>query len=159
VGHVFWQGRPPQPHALQQLPITLTIKSGTTEVNYPATTTDSRGVFTVTANLADGQYNWRVKNPKYLANGGSLTLVRGTVIQVEMGTMRAGDCNNDNLISSQDFIILKNSYGKQVGDPGYDDRANFNGDTVVNTQDFSAMRINFGQGGVPPLLPIGEEGP
>jgi len=54
---------------------------------------------------------------------------------------------------------LKNAYGKQVGDPGYDDRANFNGDTVVNTQDFSAMRVNFGQGGAPPVLPTGEGGP
>jgi hypothetical protein len=155
VGHVFWQGRPPQPDALQQLPITLTIKLGTTEVNYPVTTTDSSGFFTETADLPDGLYDWRVKNPKYLANSGSFTLVRGTVIQVDMGSMRAGDCNDDNVVSSQDFIILKNAYGKQVGDPGYDDRANFNGDTVVSSQDFNAMRINFGQGGPPPLLPAG----
>ena len=128
---------------------------GTTEVNYPYQNTDASGFFTVTANLADGPYNWRVKNPKYVADGGTLMLARGTVVQVEMDTMQAGDCNNDNVVSSQDFIILKNAYGKQVGDPGYDDRANFNGDTVVSSQDFNAMRINFGQGGPPPLLPAG----
>src|SRR5205823_9322567 len=82
VGHVFWQGRPAQPNALQQLPISLTIKSGTTEVNYPFQNTDSSGFFTVTADLPDGVYNWRVKDPKYLANSGSLTFVRGTVIMV-----------------------------------------------------------------------------
>jgi hypothetical protein len=40
-----------------------------------------------------------------------------------------------------------------VGDPGYDDRANFNGDTVVNSVDFNILRINFGMGGSPPVLP------
>jgi dockerin type I repeat protein len=153
VGHVFWQGRPPQPHALQQLPITLTIKSGTTEVNYPVTTTDSSGFFTETADLPGGVYNWRVKNPKYLANSGSFMLVRGTVIQVEMGDMRAGDCNDDNLVSAADFIILKNTFGRAVGEPFYDDRANFNGDNVVTAIDFNIMRINFGMAGSPPVMP------
>src|SRR5207244_11268299 len=35
VGHVNWQGRPAQPNSLQQLPVSLTLRSGTTEVNYP----------------------------------------------------------------------------------------------------------------------------
>src|SRR5438874_777913 len=45
VGHVTWQGRPAQPNALHQLPITLTLKSAITEVNYPVQTTDASGFF------------------------------------------------------------------------------------------------------------------
>src|SRR5205085_1348477 len=47
VGHVDWQGRPAQPDPLQQLPITLTLKSGSTEINYTGLTTDASGYFTV----------------------------------------------------------------------------------------------------------------
>src|SRR5207253_7460013 len=47
VGHVTWQGRPAQPDPLQQLPITLTLKSGAMEVNYSSRNTDANGFFTV----------------------------------------------------------------------------------------------------------------
>ena len=158
VGHVLWQGRPPQPNALQQLPITLTIKMGSTEVNYPVQTTDSSGFFTDTADLPAGLYNWRVKNPKYLANAGTFTLVRGATIQVYMDEMRAGDCNDDNVVNISDFVILKNTFGKQVGDLSYDDRANFDGNLVVNAVDFNIFRMNYGMGGAPPITPFGNEG-
>ena len=145
MGHVFWQGRAPAPSFFQQLALTLTIKMGATEVAYPFRNTDASGYFTVTANLPGGVYGWRVKNPKYLANAGTFLLVRGTVIQVEMGTMRPGDCNDDNVVNAQDFIILKNTFGHQVGEPSYDDSANFNGDLVVNVLDFNLMKPNFGR--------------
>ena len=74
VGHVDWQGRTPGT-ATYQLPITLTLKSTQYgETNYPPVTTDANGYFTVTTNLPPGSYNYRVKNPKYLANSGTVTL-------------------------------------------------------------------------------------
>lgn len=154
VGHVTWQGRPTQPNALQALPITLTLKSGSTEVNYPAVATDPSGFFTYTVSgLAPGTYNWRVKGPKYLANRGTLTLTGGPSSGSEMGLMRAGDANNDNLVSIVDFGIVKNTTGTAFGDPGYDDRADFNGDLRVNIVDFGLMRNNFGVPGAGPLHP------
>jgi hypothetical protein len=150
-GHVIWQGRPAQPNALQQLPVTLTLKLGTTEVNYTNLTTDANGLFTVPVGaLSPGTYNWRVKGSKHLANGGSVTLNGVSNTGVEMGTLRVGDCNNDNLVTAGDFIILRNSYGLGSGDPGYDDRAEFTGDGIVNIFDFNPMKVNFGSGGVPP---------
>ena len=62
IVHVVWEGRPAQPNALQQLPVTLTLKSASTEVNFPSATTDASGFFTVSvASLPNGTYNWRVK--------------------------------------------------------------------------------------------------
>ena len=153
VGHVTWQGRPAQPNSLQQLPITLTLKSGTTEVNYPSTTTDANGRFTVTTGLPNGMYNYRVKDPKYLANGGTVALASGTN-SAEMGLMHAGDCNDDNVVNVQDFNILKATFGRQAGDPGYDDRADWTGEHLVNIQDFGLLRGNFGTSGAPPISPI-----
>jgi hypothetical protein len=44
-----------------------------------------------------------------------------------MGLMRTGDCNNDNVVGAVDFTILKATFGKALGEPGYDDRADFTG--------------------------------
>lgn len=155
VSHVVWQGRPGQPNPLQQLPITLTLKSGDNEINYPAQTTDMSGYFTVTAPSDVGSYRWRVKSPMYLANSGTVGLMGAPTTQQEMGLMRAGDANNDNVISALDFNILKGTFGKSVGDPGYDDRSDFTGDQAVNITDFNLLKGNFGQGGAPPILPTG----
>jgi hypothetical protein len=100
----------------------------------------------VTTGLPDGSYNWRLKGQLNLANSGSLTLSASTS-STDMGMQRAGDATGDNLVSAQDFSILKNTFGKSEGQPGYDDRADFNRDDVVNSGDFSLLKGNFGQGG------------
>ena len=61
--------------------------------------------------------------------------------------MRAGDANDDNIITALDFNILKGSYGMGIGDPYYDDRADFNRDTTVNAVDFSLLKASFSQAG------------
>jgi hypothetical protein len=156
VGHVTWQGRPAQPHTLQQMPITLTVKMGTLEVNYASQTTDSSGFFTVSLGTnPGGTYNWRAKGPQYMANSGSFSFSSGASdVQVEMGLMKAGDLNNDNVINIQDVSIMRNSFQKQQGDPGYDPRADLTGDNNVNIQDYNLLRGNFGQSGAPPITPF-----
>lgn len=151
VGHMTWQGRPAQPSSLQQLPLTLTLTLGPSETDYPAINTTASGVFTASVSgLLTGTYTWRVKGPKYLANSGTINLTGAPTTNLEMGLMRAGDANNDNLVSSVDFTILKNTFGLSTGQPGYDDRADFNGDLVVNVSDFNLLRANFGSGGAAP---------
>lgn len=153
VGHVTWQGRAAQPNVFQQLPITLTLKLGTAEMDYPVTTTDASGYFTVSVAGLNDAYSWRVKGPKYLANAGTVTLAGTTTTQAEMGLMKAGDANNDNLVTVLDFNILKGTFGRGLGDPGYDDRADFTGDQIVNVSDFNLLKSNFGTGGAPPIAP------
>lgn len=174
VGHVTWQGRPVQPNPLQQLPITLTLKSEAVEVNYPVGNTDATGIFTVPlGGIASGTYSWRVKGPKYLANTGTVVLqvrrlegwkVRANNLptfqpsnfltaNVEMGLMKAGDTDDNNVVNAGDFVIMKNTFGKSAGDPGYDDRADFTGDQWVSVADFNLLKVNFGQGGAPPIRP------
>jgi hypothetical protein len=160
VAHVTWQGPPPQPNVAQQLPITLTLKlnTGSVERNYASQSTDASGYFSSsTASLVGGAYNWRVKGPKYLANAGTVTLGgSGTVTStLEMGLMRAGDADDDNLVSASDFNILRATFGKACGDVGYDDRADFTGNCLVDASDFNVLRANFGTSGAPPLRPAG----
>lgn len=154
VGHVNWQGRPAQPSTRQQLPITLTLKLGANQIDYPTQTTNSSGFFTVSvAGLVSGTYGWRVKDPIYLANAGTVLLTGAATTYVEMGLMLAGDANNDNVVSTVDFNILRSAFGQVLGDPSYDSRADFNGDNVINLLDFGLLRTSFGVSGAPPIRP------
>jgi hypothetical protein len=154
IGHVTWQGRPPQPNVRQQMPISLTLTSGTTEIDYPAQTTDSNGYFTVDVSaLPAGNYTWRAKGPQFLANSGTISLSGAGMTSVEMGTMRAGDANNDNRVNIGDFAVARATFGLQIGDPGYDGRADFTGDGTVNVADYSLLMQNFGSVGAPPIGP------
>ncbi len=153
IGHVRWQSRPTQHSFLQQLPITLTLKLGANEMNYPVQVTDSDGFFTMSVDsLVGGAYSWRVKGPKFLANSGTVALPGGpSITNVEMGLMRTGDSNNDNIVNVNDFNIVKRAFGKAFGDQGYDDRADFDGNQTVNVADFNIQKVNFGATGAPPV--------
>src|SRR5207253_10116394 len=155
VGHLTWQGPPAQPSSRQALPISMTLylQSGGTPIEFSGMSTEPSGVFTVTADVTSGNYYWRTKGPKYLATSGSVALARGLTTNVEMGLMRAGDCNDDNKVTAIDFNILRISFGRSLGDPGYDDRADFTGDEVVNAADFNLLKRNFGLFGPPPPGP------
>jgi len=153
IGHVTWQGPPAQPNARQQLPITLTLKLGTTEVNYPSQDTDASGFFTVPlGSLPAGTYEWRVKGAKYLANSGVVSLAGGASTQIEMGLMRAGDANNDNVVTVLDANILRRTFALCIGDSGYDARADFDNSNCVSIVDFNLLRGNFGIAGTPSLI-------
>src|SRR4029078_5462304 len=82
-----------------------------------------------------------------------LTLVRGTTINVDIGLMRAGDVDNNDTVNAVDFIILKSTFGRAEGQPGYDTRADFNGDRAVSTADFILLKLNFAMSGAPPIGP------
>jgi len=139
---------------LQQLPVTLTLKLGATEIDYPTQTTDAGGYFTVTvSSLAPGTYQWRAKGPRWLANAGIVTLAGAPTTQVEMGVMRSGDMNSDNTVDTADFNIFRPAFDRGCGQPGYDDRADYNADCAVLAYDWYALKLNFGQSGAPPLSP------
>ena len=149
-GHVTWEGRPAQPHAANQLPITLTLKMGATVANYPDRVTDANGVFTVpVGTLPNGVYTWWVKGPRWLAASGSVTLSGAPVTQQEMGLQRAGDVDNNNLVDATDFTLLRGTFGPVCGQPVYDDRADFTSDCLVDITDFTLQRANFGLAGPP----------
>jgi plastocyanin len=151
VAHVTWQGisQPDSRNAGMTATLTLCV-DGAGQVY--SITTDANGTFTVTTGLPDGTYNWLVKGPMNLANSGTLNLLE-SLADVEMGLLRAGDSNNDNIVGSTDFSMLRAAFGKQLGDPGYDGRADFNRDDTIGSIDFNMLRGNFGQGGATLLCP------
>lgn len=127
----------------------MTLRTGSSEVDYPAQLTDASGFFTVTVSgLANGSYSYRVKGPKYLAKSGTVAMSGGPQTNVDIGLMRAGDANNDNLVNVLDFNILRSVFGTGFGNAGYDDRADFTGDRTITILDFNLVKSNFGLQGV-----------
>src|SRR5207249_8471499 len=116
---------------------TLTICTGSTPVSY-LVSTDASGFFTVTTGLPDGTYTWAIKGVINLANHGSLAL-SGGIARQEMGTLQAGDCNNSNAVEVTDFTALRVTFGKNLGEPGYDGRADFDRTNVVGVSDFTLL--------------------
>ena len=87
---------------------------GGTEINYPPQNTDASGFFTVSVgSLPPGTYNWRAKSrigpgaSHNLANSGTITLSGAPITNLEMGLMRAGDADNNNVVNTVDFGLLK----------------------------------------------------
>jgi hypothetical protein len=145
IGHVTWQGIAQPDSRNAGITATLSLCVGGSPQNY-SVATDASGFFTATTGLANGSYNWRVKGQINLANAGSLIIAGGTA-NVEMGILAAGDCNNDNLVNVSDFNIMKITFGKSLGDPGYDGRSDFNRDNIINILDFNSLKTSFGRGG------------
>jgi hypothetical protein len=50
-----------------------------------------------------------------------------------------GDLNHDGLVNCADIAIVKASFGKKTGDPGFDPRADVNGDGVVDIRDLAIV--------------------
>ncbi len=159
IGHVVWQGRPAQPSSNQSLPVTMTLRSSGGMYFDFAATTDPYGFFTITVGLLpNGNYTWRAKGPQYLATMGNVTITDSNV-QLDLGAQTVGDVNADNCVGASDFNIMRNTFGRSVGDPGYDARADFTGDNTVNVPDFNLLKINYGLCGAPPIRPGARQKP
>jgi hypothetical protein len=157
VSHVTWQGiaQPNASNSTQTITLTLRLAGGGPHYDYTGMTTDASGFFTANVSaLPGGDYNYRVKGPRNLANGGVITLAGQPVTNAEMGILWAGDANNDNVVNGVDFTIFKPSFGKWRGCfCGEDLRVDFNNNDVINATDYNLLKMNYGHGGAPLIGP------
>jgi len=66
-----------------------------------------------------------------------------------------GDANWDGYVSSYDYLLLAMSYGSQLGDDNYDERADFNQDGWVSSYDYLLLAMNYGYSWQPPWTQSG----
>ena len=152
LAHLVWEGRPAQPDKLQQLPLIFVVVridvDPPVEKKFDIPYTDEMGTFSVAvSDLPAGAYEWHAKGPTYLSEMGTFTLAGPPTLELELGKMRAGDINGDNVVNISDFNTLRSSFGKAEGDAGYNPTADITGDKHVDTRDFTILKKNLGQVG------------
>jgi hypothetical protein len=74
------------------------------------------------------------------------TLGGAPVLDVNI-TLTNGDCDGDNYIGTDDYLIVSNAFDLSTGDPVYDSRADLNGDGYVGTDDYLILNENFDKSG------------
>ena len=145
-GEVSLERSVPAPHDSWIIPLSITLCSGGSRLEY-ATSTYDDGSFDI--QVAAGIYDVLVKGDHTLA-----VLLEDVEIpygnftnDLDFGTLPEGDANNDNVVTSTDFFILRFAYNTMEGDPNFDPRADFNNDGVVTSTDFFLLREHYNQAG------------
>ncbi|MFS4448042.1 malectin domain-containing carbohydrate-binding protein [Maribacter sp. 2307UL18-2] len=117
-------------------------EQGASVPSYQFTPTGSAGGEVTVSGIEAGTYEVAVKVSNYLQRVTTVTIVAGANT-ASVAELRAGDANNDNFVTLQDFSILAGTFNLQEGGAGYDPRADFNGDGFVTLVDFSLLASNF----------------
>jgi len=97
-----------------------------------------------------GAFHIYLRAPPSLANvkrnveltGGEDTVNMGALLTGN-GAQTPGITSTADIIDGTDFSILSGSFFKGVGDPGYDDRADYDGNLFIDGTDFSLLAGNF----------------
>lgn len=62
-------------------------------------------------------------------------------------SMLNGDCDGNNDVGTDDYLIINGSFDLSLGDAGYDFRGDLNGDDYVGTDDYLILNKNFDKSG------------
>ena len=146
---VTLEGRADSSGPAWSIPLTVDFYEPSTDTLVQAftPTTDENGEFVLTG-IAPGTYDIAVKNSHTLQNVvTNVTIVSGTGNQVNLGTLREGDANNDNFVDLVDFSLLTTGFDTCQGDADFDERADFNEDGCVALGDFSLLTNHFDEAG------------
>ena len=151
-GSVTLQGRPAAPHASWQVPLTVDLYIAP-DMSTPAfsysVTTDADGAFTIN-NIPTGVYTIAVKNSHTLKRVKQAQTISSGTNNVDFGTLLEGDCAEDNIVNVFDLSLLATSFGKSIGETGFDPRVDFNHDGTVNIFDLSLLANNYSKTGENP---------
>ena len=114
-------------------------------------TTNDTGVFRIWG-IPPGTYNISVKNWTCLREVKlGETLLVDVPNVVDFGTLLQGDADNNNYVVMADLGAMLPAWNKQVGDPEYSVKFDFNRDGYVTMADLGVMLPNWNGAGAPAL--------
>jgi hypothetical protein len=105
---------------------------------------DGAGNFTMNVNIAPGTYDVTAKASHWLRRKRGSQVISGGALTGQSFSLIDGDCDGDNEVAIGDYSILSGTFGKSLGDAGYDPAGDLNGDDTVDIGDFSILSLNFG---------------
>jgi hypothetical protein len=104
------------------------------------------GSFLLRSGLPMGEYDVVVKGLTWLSRRVSRVLFLNGAYGFTV-SLNNGDCDGDNYIGTDDYLILNASFDKSSGEAGFDPRADLNGDGYVGTDDYLILNDNFDKSG------------
>jgi len=110
-------------------------------------TTNQSGVFTMSGLLPE-TYDIGIKNWTCLSIVVTNVTLSSTA-EVDFGTVKEGDANNDDLIGSSDYSQLSFAYNSWTpgGPPNWNPDCDFNDDDYVGSTDYSLLSFNYNEWG------------
>lgn len=118
------------------------IRNGEVIEAYPGLVPNANGEVKIRT-LETGTFDVRITGPQFLVRrlSGVVIPERGTFnFQADLIN---GDIDNDNTISTDDYLIFNASFDLGVGDAGYAAAADLTGDDYVGTDDYLVLNKNF----------------
>jgi len=146
-GNVTFPGRGAAPNSKWIENFTVRFFQSASEVRSDNVTTNSSGYFNVTG-IDPGPYDIKIKGLTSVSElEGNVTLTAGNTTVVDFGTMREGDCNDDNWITGADRNLLYTGWGSHKGGAGWNPDCDLNADDWLTGADRNLMYTYWGQSG------------
>jgi|GEM_PF-5821192 len=96
-----------------------------------------------TTDIPKGTYDIWFKSNIHLAYLYSNQFVETGGALLGTATLLSADCDDNNAVTTDDYLIISESFDLGVGDVGYDSRADIDGTDFVNTDDYLVLSLNF----------------
>lgn len=123
------------------IPVTITVWGGPCPLDEVSTVLDADGKYSVTVS-SHGQFAVGVKASHWLRKRAeSIALNGGT--QVVNVSLTNGDCDGNNLVGTDDYLLVNSAFDTLLGDAAFDARADLNGDDYVGTDDYLLLNSSF----------------
>jgi len=129
-------------------PFVVTIFDNAThnQVGSPINTlTNTTGTFVI-SNITAGTYDVGIKSTRSVSEMEFNVAIASTTV-VDFGTMRVGDCNNDDYVTISDRTLLYGAWGTQPGDLKWKANADFNNDGYITISDRTLLYGKWGHFG------------
>jgi prepilin-type processing-associated H-X9-DG protein len=110
-------------------------------------TTGSDGAC-ILSDVPAGTYDMTAKGSKWLGEKQSNVVVQPGAVTNVYFVLRGGDASDSNSVNIQDLNMLKRTYERSLGQPGYDERADFDNSGSVDRLDLGILKSNYGKGGM-----------
>lgn len=132
-------------------PVTIIIRRPDgTAVETATATADGEGYFKVKLNNFSGDCDIFIKTATSLSKKVGTITPAAAVSYYHADYAKdliPGDCDNNDFINTDDYIILSNAFDTIEGDGGFDVRADLDGNGYVNTDDYLLLNVSFDTAG------------
>ncbi len=121
---------------------TLMLRSAGNVVELQRITLGAGGVFFGGTQLR-GSFEVAFKAPTWLSKSAGIKSIGDLGLFGINANLQNGDCDDNNVTNTDDYLILSDAFDTSLGDSLYDARADLNQDGIVNTDDYLILNDNF----------------